>query len=106
MRKFAAMVCLSFLAAGAAAAEPAPIRVFDAGELALDRYTVIKRLWTGTLRASFRIPEYSDAGTAIAALTSEAGNLGADGVVDLHCLNDRGGWGAGYICYGLAIKLK
>ncbi len=83
-----------------------PVRVFDAGELTLDRYTVMKRLWTGTLRASFWIPAYDDAGTAIAALTSEAGNLGADGVVNLHCLNDVGGLGGGYTCYGLAIKLK
>ena len=105
MKRVAAMACLSFLAA-VAAAEPAPVRVFDAGEMALASYTVIKRLWTGSWRASFWIPAHSDAGTAIAALTAEAGNLGADGVINLHCLNDSGGWGGGYTCYGLAIKLK
>jgi len=96
---------LVFAAGGVLAVEPAP-RVFDAGELTLDRYTVVKRLWTGTLRASFWIPEYGDAATAIAALTTEARDLGADGIVNLHCMNDAGGWGAGYLCYGLAIKLK
>jgi uncharacterized protein YbjQ (UPF0145 family) len=84
----------------------APIRVFDAGELTLDQYTVIERLWTGTWRASFWIPTENDAGSAIAALTSKAESLGADGVVNLHCVNDAGGWGGGYYCYGLAIKLR
>ena len=105
MKRVAAVACLSLLAA-AAAAEPPPVRVFDAGELALARYTVVKRLWTGSWRASFWIPSPSDAGTAISVLTAEAGSLGADGVVNLHCLNDSGGWGGGYVCYGLAIKLK
>ena len=109
MKKIAAVVCLFLvtIAGLATAAEPAaPLRVFDAGELTLNRYTVVKRLWTGALRASFWIPSYDDAGTAISALTSEARSLGADGVVNLHCLNDRGGWSGGYTCYGLAIKLK
>jgi hypothetical protein len=98
---------LALLAAGTAlAAEPAPVRVFDAGELTLDRYTVVKRLWTGTWRASFWVPEYGDAAAAISAITEEARSLGADGVVNLHCLNDAGGWSAGYLCYALAIKLK
>lgn len=84
----------------------APVRVFDAGELTPDRYTVIERLWTGTWRASFWIPSHDDAGAAVAALTRKAASLGADGVVNLHCLNDTGGWGGGYYCYGLAIRLK
>jgi uncharacterized protein YbjQ (UPF0145 family) len=106
----AAALFFSVLCLGAApvmgADATAPFRVFDTGELTPDRYTVIERLWTGTWRASFRVPRHADAGSAIAALTSNAASLGADGVVNLHCLNDTGGWGGGYYCYGLAIKLK
>jgi hypothetical protein len=82
------------------------VRVYDAGELTLDRYTVVQRLWTGSWRASFWVPEYREPASAITALTSRAAALGADGVTHLHCLNDERGWGAGYYCYGLAIKLK
>ena len=82
------------------------MRVFDTGELTLDRYTVIERLWTGTWRASFWVPTPDDAASATAALTWKAADLGADAVVNLHCVNDVGGWGGGYYCYGLAIKLK
>lgn len=47
-----------------------------------------------------------DAAKAISAITSEATSLGADGVINLHCLQDTGSWGGGYLCYALAIKLK
>ena len=83
MKKITALVCLALLAAGAnaldAAAETGGVRVFEAGELSLDRYTVIERLWTGTWRAAFWLPSYDDAGAAITALTNEAGRLGAEG---------------------------
>jgi hypothetical protein len=94
------------MAASAASAQDRPIRIFDTGELTFDRYTVVERLWTGTWRASFWVPTHVDPSSAIAALTSKAADLGADGVVNLHCVNDVGGWGGGYYCYGLAIKLK
>jgi uncharacterized protein YbjQ (UPF0145 family) len=84
----------------------APIRVFDAGELTLARYTVLKRLWTGSWRSAFVVPAHDDASAAIAALTTEAASVGADGIVNLHCMNDSGGWPSGYFCYGLAIKLR
>ncbi len=82
-------------------AETPPIRVFDAGELTPDRYTVVERIWTGTLRTLYWLPGHDDAGAAVTALTDKARSLGADGVVNLHCLKD-----SGYYCYGLAIKLK
>lgn len=106
MKKFTALVCLALIAVAANAAETGAVRVFDAGELTLDRYTVIERLWTGTWRSAFWLPSHDDPGAAIAALTSEAGRLGADGVTNLHCLHDGGGMSGGYVCYGLAIKLK
>jgi uncharacterized protein YbjQ (UPF0145 family) len=90
----------------ALAADAARIKVFDATELTLARYTVVKRIWAGTWRSAFWVSTHNDAADAIAALTSKAADAGADGVVNLHCLNDTGGWGGGYFCYGLAIKLK
>ena len=104
-----ALLCcgLALAAMPSRGAEPkAPIRVFDAGELTLSSYAVVKRLWTGSWRASFWTPAYTEVEAAIAALTTEAAGLGADAVVNLHCLNDSGGLFPGYTCYGLAIKLK
>ena len=103
----AVLACaLCVAAASARSADLTPIRVFDAGELTLDRYTVVQRIWTGTWRSAFWVAAHDDAAKAIAALTSKAADAGADGVVNLHCLNDTTGWGGGYFCYGLAIRLK
>lgn len=89
-----------------ARAETPPVRVYDAAQLAPERYSVVKRIWTGTWHSAFWVPVHDDAAAAIAALTAKAADAGADGVVNLHCLNDDAGFGGGYFCYGLAIKLK
>ena len=102
-----ALSCAFCVAGGSAlAADAATVKIFDATELPLDRYTVVTRIWTQTWRSAFWVPAYNDAADAKAALTSKAADTGADGVINLHCLNDTGGWGSGYFCYGLAIKLK
>lgn len=103
----AALLATGFAGASAQdSAGNAPVRVYDAGELTPARYTVLERIWTGTWRASFWVPEYDSAEAAAAALTSKAASLGANGVVNLQCLNDANGFGSGYFCYGLAIQLK
>ena len=77
-----------------------------AQDQAPSQYTVVERIWTGTWRAPFWLPGYDDAGAAVAALTNKAASLDANGVVNLYCVNDARGWGGGYLCYGLAVKLK
>ena len=94
-------------AAGAIAAD-APLKIYAPGELAYARYTVIKRLWVETPRSAFYVRAHADSGDAISELVNEATRIGADGVVNLHCLN--GGQfmqdAAAWFCYGNAIKLK
>jgi len=105
-----AAVMWSFAPAAAAAedaASRAPMRVFDAGELTPGGYAVVKRLWVDSWRSAFWIGTHGDAGAAIAAVTAEAANAGANAVTNLYCVNDANAWfGAGYLCYGLAIRLK
>jgi len=105
----ALMLCMA-VALNAAAQEPvrgAPLRVFDATELTPDRYTVIKRIWVENWRSAFWLPAHNDSSAAIAALTAEAARSGADAVTHLICLNDQRAWlDRGYLCYGLAVKLK
>lgn len=92
-----------WIAAGAArAADAAPVRVYDPGELSLDGYTVIQRLWTGTWWSAFWISSYDEVADAVESLTSKAASLGADGVTNLECVDNSGS----RLCYALAIKLK
>ncbi len=102
------LIAAALLATAAMAQEQTgrpQVRIYDAAELTLDRYTVIKRIWTGTWGASFWVPNHTEAADAIEALRAQAADAEADGVVNLHCLNDAT-WYARYFCYGLAIKLK
>ena len=85
-------------------ADAAEVKVYDATQLTHGRYTVLKRIWTQTWRSAFWVGTYGEQADAVAALTSRAADEGADGVINLHCLNDTS-WGGGYFCYGLAIKL-
>jgi hypothetical protein len=104
-------VCLAAFAsliAGHSAAQGGPaVPIYDSTQVALDRYTVVKRLGVQGWRSSYAIPSYRDATSAAEALLVEAAQLGADGIVNLYCL-DRSDRlkGDGYYCYGNAIKLK
>ena len=89
-------------------AEAAPLKVYAAGEISVDRYTVVKRLWTEDLRSAIYVPAYSTSGEGIAALVDTAGSAGANGLVNVHCVDEAMGRGEGgaFLCYGLAVKTK
>jgi uncharacterized protein YbjQ (UPF0145 family) len=100
-------MAVSVLTGHALAQEKRAVAIYDSTEIALDRYTVIKRLGVQNRRSAFYIRSSRDVETATRALLDEAARLGADALVNLHCLaqSDRPD-GAGYYCYGNAIKLK
>ncbi len=105
------MLCAAMFPAGAVhaqgAADTAPLRVFDATELSLKQYTVVRRIWGDSWRTAFQVPKFQDAGEAVQSLVAEATRAGADGLINVHCLNDRGrGGNNAYFCYGNAIRLR
>ena len=100
----------SILAIGAAApswgADVVP--VYDSTQLALGRYTVVKRLGVEDWRSSFRIRGYADLSAAQQSLVNEAARAGADGIINLTCFDQTDALfkPAGYYCYGNAIKVR
>ena len=106
----AAILCAA-ASAGAQAqsgANAVPLKVYASGEITPDRYSVVRRLWVDGWRSAFEISRYPHSGAAIGAIVNEAARSGADGVVNLYCLNERGetrGEDA-FLCYALAIKLN
>jgi hypothetical protein len=94
--------------AGAAHAAGQGVPVYDATQIALDRYTVVKRVGVQDWQSAFRIPGHRDLESAQQAIVNEAARAGADGVINLTCFDqtDRIFNPAGYFCYGNAIKLK
>ena len=105
---FCAVVTLGALYSSAAQAAPQSVQVYDSTQIALDSYTVLKRMGVSDWKSAFRMGGYNDEAAARDALLAQAAQVGADGVVNLHCLSqtDRVFNPAGYYCYGNAIKLK
>lgn len=89
-------------------APAAAVPVYDSTQVALDRYTVLKRIGIDDWRSAFRIRGHSNLESAQLAIVNEAGRLGADGVINLTCFDqtDRIFNPAGFFCYGNAIRLK
>jgi len=109
--RFTAGVLLTaapLLAGAQQGADGAPVRVYDATELNIDAYAVIRRIWADSYHSSLLVPAKPDSGAAISGLLEEARRAGADGVVNLHCLQETAGLFArtGYFCYGNAIRIR
>ena len=98
----------TYFTKSAPVASTGAVPIYDSTQIALDRYTVLKRLGVEDWESAFRIPGYKDLETAQTALVNEAGRLGADGVINVACFDqtDRIFNPAGYFCYGNAIRLK
>jgi hypothetical protein len=107
IRSFIGIAWLA-LVSGASAQDRAGPRFYQVGEITVDRYTVLERIWVGSWRSALFVPKHADQAGAISALREEAARLGADGIVNLHCLQDSGGLPgeSGHFCYANAIKLK
>ena len=91
--------------------QAAEVRVYEPAQLAQGRYEVVRRLWVDSWRAAFRVPDHSSRAEGIAALRAEAARLGANGLINVDCL-DQGhstwSWSKqpAILCYGNAIRVR
>jgi hypothetical protein len=112
MKKYAVATAAAFMVLAivpdARSAGTDGVAVYDATELALYRYTVVKRIWVEDWKSAFSVGGEPDEARARDAVMEEAARVGADGVINLKCLGqtDRLSKPAGYYCYGNAIKLR
>ena len=101
-------IALGAAASLAHAAEGGTVPIYDATEIAFDRYVVIKRIGIENWRSALGIGGHPTLDAAKSAVVNEAARVGADGIVNLTCFDqtDRIFNPAGYFCYGNAIRLK
>ena len=87
------------------------LRIYGPGELSVRQYEVVGRPWIDSWRTAFWLPTFPSADEAIEALKTEAASRGAEGLVNVFCL-DEGHWawstdkGPAYLCYGTAIRVR
>jgi hypothetical protein len=108
---------LGVLFAGAAVAqsavEPAPpqLRTYTFSQINTSQYEVVGRLWGDTWRTAYWVLTFPTRGQAMAALNTEAVGRGADGLLNVSCL-DQGRWKwssntePAFLCYGIAIRVR
>ena len=84
--------------------------MYESTQLAQGQYELVRRLWVDSWRTAFWVPSYSSQAAGIAALRAEAAHLGANGLINVDCL-DQGhpawSWSRepATICYGNAIRV-
>jgi uncharacterized protein YbjQ (UPF0145 family) len=87
------------------------VKVYGSGSLTVSQYEVVRRLWADSSRAAFWLPTYANEAEGIASLQTEAGHLGADGLINVICMEQiRAQWSwsteRAVLCYGEAIRVR
>jgi len=91
--------------------QPDQVKVYTAGQLSQDKYEGVRHLWTDSWRTAFWLPGASSKAESIASLQAEAARLGANGLVNVSCI-DQGHfiWSSSrepsVLCYGHAIRVR
>jgi hypothetical protein len=90
---------------------PPEVKVYDLGQLPANRYEVVSRIWVDSWRTAFWPPTYPSQDEAITSLKDEAARVGADGLVNVICLDQgRSRWfmspEPAVLCYGNAIRVR
>jgi len=85
------------------------LKIYTFGEVTGSGYEVVGRPWVDSWRSAYSVPTFPSREQAVAALRTEAARHGADGLVNVSCL-DQGRWKwssntePAFLCYGVAIR--
>ena len=87
------------------------LRMYGFGDLVTTRYEVVSRQWGDAWRSAFWVPTFATREQALAALQAEAARTGADGLLNVYCLDQsRAKWFSStepaFLCYGIAIRVR
>ena len=117
MRAALAAVAACVLAGCASAPQGDPaarsdsVRVYELGQISLSSYDVLSHIWADSWRSATGMPLHASEAQGVASLRDEAARLGANGLVNVVCLDQgRMNWWASpspaYLCYGVAVRVK
>lgn len=90
---------------------PHQVKVYGPGQILQAQYENVRYLWVESWRAAFWLPNSSSEAEGIASLQSEAARLGANGLINVACI-DQGhfiwSWSRtpSILCYGHAIRTR
>lgn len=110
----ACAVALGLVALGAcssapkqAAGDASQVEVYRSMQLTPSRYTVVKRIWIDDWRSNTTYPSFDGEQAGIDAMKREAAKVGANGIMNVICLDPSSGKAKGkLLCYGDAVKVN
>jgi hypothetical protein len=116
--RFSALVAVAVCVLSGCAGAPqtgvkmqaAEIKVYEPEQLTQGQYELVRYLWVDSWRTAFWLPNASTETEGIALLQAEAARLGANGLINVSCL-DQGHfmWSRSrepaILCYGNAIRV-
>ncbi len=87
------------------------VKIYGPGNLSVNQYEVVRRIWVDSWRSNFLLPTYPSEAEGIASMQAEAARLGADGLINVGCMDQgRLKWslssGPAITCYGNAIRVR
>ncbi len=89
----------------------AEIKIYRAAELSGDTYESVGHVWVDSWRTAFYPPTYPSEDEALRALRTEAARRGADGLVNIVCLDQNvprksASEGKAVLCYAYAVRVR
>ena len=87
------------------------VKIYGADQLLQNQYQHVSYLWVDSWRSALWVPSASSESVAIASLQTEALRLGANGLINVSCL-DQGHFfrprsrEPSIVCYGHAIRVR
>jgi hypothetical protein len=89
------------------AGDASQVQIYRSMQLTPTRYTTVKRIWIDDWRSNFTYPSFDNEHAGIDAMKREAAKVGANGIMNVICLDPSSGKGKSrLLCYGDAVKVN
>jgi hypothetical protein len=116
--RFPALIAVALYALSGCASVPksgvenraAEVKIYRADQLLQNQYEHVRYLWADSWRTAFWLPSTSSEAEGIAALQAGAARLGANGLINVSCMDQGNFWPSrrgepSILCYGHAIRV-
>lgn len=96
--------CATSKKATTATVPASQVQVYNTTQLVPDQYTIVDHIWIDSWRSNISIPTYATADAGVEALKQKAADAGANGLLNVICLDATGYANGRLLCYGDAIN--
>jgi hypothetical protein len=82
------------------------VQVYNTTQLVPSQYTLVRRLWIDSWGSNLSYPTHRSVEKGIEAMREKAADAGANGLLNVMCMDATGYSNGRLLCYGDAIKFN